>query len=159
HSSNSAGPAFHPDWGNQVTNQALYGIPINVVNVNGPGQPNLPIIIPNFGYGSESDNPGSPIPIPIPAHPVIEGDAGNGPRSLVGRGDSHLIVYDKTANILYELFAAVRPTESTFPSYDSTPGPAHPLGNWGAMGEAVWNLNNNTFRTLGWTSADAAGLP
>src|SRR5262249_39397311 len=44
-------------------------------------------------------------------------------------------------------------------SYDTTPGPAHPLGNWGAMGEAVWNLNNNTFRTLGWTSADAAGLP
>ena len=24
---------------------------------------------------------------------------------------------------------------------------------------SVWNLNTNSFRTLGWTSADAAGLP
>src|SRR5437764_1816326 len=97
--SGGAGPAFHPDFGNPVANQALYGMPVNVVSA---GQPTVPIVIPAFGYGSESDNPGAPIPIPIPANAVIEGDAWNGPASPVGRGDSHLIVYDRSANIVYE---------------------------------------------------------
>ena len=154
--SGGSGPAFHPDWGNPITNNALYGIPVNVVAA---GQATAQIVIPSFGYGSESDNPGSPISIPIPANAVIEGDGPTGPGSPVGRGDSHLIVYDRSANIVYELFSAVRPNETTWPSYDSTPGPAHTDGKWGAMGEAVWDLNHNTFRTLGWTSVDAAGLP
>src|ERR1700730_10177578 len=29
---------------------------------------------------------------------------------------------------------------------------------WHADQESIWKLNTNTFRTLGWTSADAAGL-
>src|SRR5260370_13725884 len=151
-----SGPSLHPDFGNPVTDGALYGIPINVVSA---GQATSQIIIPSFGYPSESDNPGAPIAIPIPANAVIEGDGPNGPGSPVGRGDSHLLVYDKDANKLYELFLATRPNETTFPSYDSNPGPAHPTGQWGAFGEAVWDLTKNTFRTIGWTSADAAGLP
>ena len=151
-----SGPSLHPDFGNPVINNALYGIPINVVSA---GQATSQIVIPSFGYPSESDNPGAPIPIPIPANAVIEGDGPNGPASPVGRGDSHLLVYDKDANKLYELFLAARPNETTFPSYDSNPGPNHPTGQWGAYGEAVWDLTKNKFRTLGWTSADAAGLP
>jgi hypothetical protein len=146
-----SGPALHPDFGNPVIDQALYGIPINVV---GAGQPAVPVVIPNFGYGGESDNPGAPIPIPIPAGAVIEGDGPNGPADPSLRGDSHLLVYDKDANKLYELYQATRPTETIFPS-----GDPHPLGQWGAFQESVWDLNTNTFRTLGWTSADAAGLP
>src|SRR5262249_40617836 len=151
HSSNSAGPALHPDFGNPVINNALYGIPINVV---GAGQPAVPIVIPNFGYGDESDNPNAPIPIPIPAGAVLEGDGPTGPAAPTDRGDSHLLVYDKDANKLYELYQATRPNESTYPD-----GSAHTLGTWGAFQESVWDLNANTFRTLGWTSADAAGLP
>ena len=78
----------------QITNNALYGMPVNVVAA---GQPTVPIVIPDWGYGSESDNPGAPISIPIPANAVIEGDGPTGPGSPVGRGDSHLIVYDRSA--------------------------------------------------------------
>ena len=31
-------------------------------------------------------------------------------------------------------------------------------GKWHADQETVWDMKANTFRTLGWTSADAAGL-
>src|SRR5207248_9284496 len=54
----------------------------------------------------------------------------------------------------YELGSAARPDEASYPY-----GGAKPLGVWGAYVEAVWDLNRNTFRTVGWTSADAAGLP
>jgi fibronectin type 3 domain-containing protein len=146
-------PHFHPDFGNPVMDQALYGIPVNIVSA---GQTPLNVIIdPTNGYPGESDQ----VPVPIPANAVIEGDAWNGPGSPTNRGDSHLIVYDQSANKVYELYFAVRPNELTWPSYDTNPGPPHTTGQWGAYGEAVWDLNNNTFRTLGFTSADAAGLP
>jgi len=61
-------------------------------------------------------------------------------------GDRHLLVYDQTNNIVYELFNAHRPSEE-------------PDGQWHADSEAVWNLNTDDFRTPGYTSADAAGLP
>ena len=32
-------------------------------------------------------------------------------------------------------------------------------GRWHADQETVWDLTTDSFRTLGWTSADAAGLP
>ncbi|OWK46680.1 IPT/TIG domain-containing protein [Fimbriiglobus ruber] len=143
----------HPDFGNPVTDGALYGIPVNVVDNTVPP---VPVIIPPDGYGDESDNE----PVPIPANAVIEGDGPTGPASPVGRGDSHLIVYDKSTNVVYEMYLAARPTETTFPSYDvNTPGPAHQTGSWGAYSLSVWDLNQDTFRTIGWTSADAAGLP
>ena len=63
-----------------------------------------------------------------------------------GEGDRHLIVYDQTNNIVYELFDAHRPSEE-------------PDGHWHADSEAVWNLNVDDFRTPGYTSADAGGLP
>ena len=70
----------------------------------------------------------------------------NGPGPVGNRGDSHLIVWDQDNNVDYEFYHATRPSENSD-------------GQWHADQESVWNLNTNTFRTLGWTSADAAGLP
>jgi hypothetical protein len=82
-------------------------------------------------YGDESD----PGPYPVPLNAPIEG----GPS---GSGDRHVIAIDTGACKLYELFAA------------------YPNGSgWRADSGAVWDLRVNGSRTLGWTSADAAGLP
>ena len=92
-------------------------------------QQSVPI---NFvAYGEESD----PGPYPIPPDAPIEG----GPDST---GDRHVLVLEKDNCILYELYRA-------FPA-----GPG-----WDADSGARWNLNSNALRPLGWTSADAAGLP
>jgi hypothetical protein len=138
----------HPDWGEDSssnTNDPLYGIPFNVVHGN--SVPKVNVIID--GYPSESDI----VPVPIPANAVIEGDYQSGP-NLNGpgyndnqRGDSHLIIWDEDNNIAYELYEASRPTDSSNTS-----------GKWEAVQETVWNMNTDTFRTLGFTSADAAGL-
>src|SRR5437868_4021965 len=49
--SGGSGPALHPDFGNPITDGALYGIPVNVASA---GQVTSQIIIPNFGYAGES---------------------------------------------------------------------------------------------------------
>ena len=67
----------------------------------------------------------------MPAHPRQEGG-----------GDRHVLIVDKTACRLYELYAA----------HESG-------GSWKAGSGAVWNLRSNHLRPDGWTSADAAGLP
>src|SRR5262249_26165306 len=54
-------------------------------------------------------------------------------------------VWDEDNNIAYEFYRASRPSENTD-------------GQWHADQETVWDMKANTFRTLGWTSADAAGL-
>jgi hypothetical protein len=143
-------PHVHPDFGNPATDGALYGIPINVVTSSTPA---VPVLVPAFGYPDESDL----VPVPIPANAVIEGDGPSGPSDPsdpAARGDSHLLVYDRTANVLYELVSAARPNEASFPY-----GGAKPIGAWGAYQISVWNLNTDSFRTVGETSADAAGLP
>ena len=38
-------------------------------------------------------------------------------------------------------------------------GYPQPNGSWNAGSGAIFNLNSNTLRPNGWTSADAAGLP
>jgi hypothetical protein len=68
---------------------------------------------------------------PIPASPRIEGGS-----------DRHLLMIDTSACKLYELFAATKSG-----------------GKWHAGSGAVWNLRSNVLRPVGWTSADAAGLP
>ncbi len=128
---------LHPDFG-QDTNSTdpLYGIPYTVVHGN--SQPKVNVVVD--GYPDESDLQ----QVPIPADPVLEGDNQNGPNP--DRGDSHLLVYDEDNNILFELYAATRPSENS----------DH---QWHADQESVWDLKVNTFRTIGYTSADAAGLP
>ena len=119
------------------------------MNVVDSSVPKVTVVIPSFGYPDESDI----VQVPIPANAVIEGDGPTGPLPPSQRGDSHLIVYDKTANVVYELYQAVRPNETSFPY-----GGTHPTGQWGAYQISYWDLKTNNFRTVGATSADAAGL-
>jgi len=150
---------IHPDWGEDSAsngNSPLYGIPFNVVHGNSTRPVN--VVIDN--YPSESDV----LPVPIPANAVIEGDYQNGPNPNGGgynsgqRGDSHLIVWDEDNNIAYELYGVTRPSDpDLFPDTNGDELP-HTDGKWHAAQETVWNMNTDSFRTLGDTSADAAGL-
>ena len=150
---------IHPDWGDDNpsnTNSPLYGIPYNVVHGNITAKIN--VIIDN--YPGESDI----VPVPIPANAVIEGDFQSGPNPNGGgynsnqRGDSHLIVWDIDNNLGYELFGTTRPSDPTlFPNTDGAEL-SHTDGKWHAAQETVWNFGSDYFRTLGATSADAAGL-
>jgi Domain of unknown function (DUF4214)/IPT/TIG domain len=143
----------HPDWGEDSAsngNAPLYGIPVNIVHGNKVAKVN--VIIDN--YPSESDI----LPVPIPANAVIEGDYQDGP-NLNGpgynsgqRGDSHLIVWDEDNNIAYELYGAARPSDPM----TIAGGPTN--AQWHAAQESVWNMKTDQFRSLGYTSADAAGL-
>ena len=84
-----------------------------------------------FQWPGESDAG----PYPIPANVPIEGDPN-------GDGDRHILLVDRDNCTLYELYAA------------------HKVGNqWYAGSGAIFDLNSNTLRPDGWTSADAAGLP
>src|SRR5262245_41005921 len=109
-----------PDFGTF----AGYGIPYSLVSTATPRS------TVTFQWPSESDRVG----YPIPASPKIEG-AGAG-------GDRHLLMLDKSACRLWELYAA-----------------AFTGGHWTAGSGATWDLRSNALRTDGWTSADAAGLP
>jgi hypothetical protein len=150
---------LHPDWGADNTangHDPLYGIPVNIVHGNSTAKVNVTI----DNYPGESDI----VPVPIPANAVIEGDYQGGPNPNGGgynagqRGDSHLIVWDEDTNTAYELFGVTRPSDPTlFPNTDGVEL-AHTDGLWHAAQETVWNMNTDKFRTLGETSADAAGL-
>jgi hypothetical protein len=73
-----------------------------------------------------------PGPYPIPPDVEIEG----GPNA---DGDRHAIIVERDSCTLGELFDL------------------HPA--WEAGSGAIWDLRSNRMRPLGWTSADAAGLP
>jgi hypothetical protein len=103
------------------------GIPYVVV---AGSQAKVPV---TFQYDDESD----PGPYPIPADAPIEG----GPN---GSGDRHVLVIDRDAWKLYELYDA---------------RPVNGGQSWTAGSGAVFDLNSNALRPAGWTSADAAGLP
>lgn len=150
---------IHPDWGADSPvngTSPLYGIPYNVVHGNSTAKINVTI----DNYPGESDV----VPVPIPTNAVIEGDYQNGPNPYGGgyndnqRGDSHLIVWDEDNNVGYELYGTIRPADTNlFPNTDGNELP-HTDGQWHAAQESVWNFNTNSFRLLGETSADAAGL-
>ena len=94
-------------------------------------QPLVPVSFRS--YGSESD----PGPYPVPRNAPIEG----GPNST---GDRHVLVIDRDRWKLYEMFSA---------------SPVNNGASWITGSGAVFDLNSNTLRPEGWTSADAAGLP
>jgi hypothetical protein len=144
---------IHPDWGDDSPsngNSRLYGIPVNIVHGN--STPTVNVIIDD--YPGESDI----VPVPIPANAVIEGDYQNGPNpngpgyGANQRGDSHLIIWDEDNNIAYELYGVARPSDPV--TMDGVPT----NGQWHAAQETVWYMNTDDFRSLGYTSADAAGL-
>jgi hypothetical protein len=118
--------ALKADFGSGTWDGGPIGIPYVVV----PGtQPKVRV---GFDYDDESD----PGPYPIPANPPIEG----GPDA---DGDRHILIVDKGACRLYEL-------------YDAHPSSG---GRWTAGSGAIWDLRSHALRPAGWTSADAAGLP
>jgi hypothetical protein len=82
-------------------------------------------------YGDESD----PGPFPIPPNAPVEG--GN-----ASTGDRHVLVVQQGACHLYELGRAFWRTD-----------------HWDADVGVNWDLHSNALRPLGYTSADAAGLP
>lgn len=119
------GNEVHPDFGSP----RAYGFPYSVV---GKGQRRLPVRY--TAYGSESDKG----PFPVPANAPVEGGAG-------ADGDRHVLVVDRFACRLYELYRA----------FPSSRGGAH----WEADSGSAWDLRSAERRHDGWTSADAAGLP
>jgi hypothetical protein len=118
------GKGLHMDFGSFEG----YGIPYQVVTAATPRS------TVSFEYDDESDQVG----YPIPAVPLIEGDS---PITWTP-GDRHILMVDRDACRLYELYAAYKES-----------------GQWYAGSGATWDLRSNALRPLGWTSADAAGLP
>ena len=119
---------FHADFGAGTWDGGPIGIPYTVV---AGGQRRVPV---SFAYARESDRG----PYPIPPRAKVEG----GPRA---DGDRHVIVVDRSACRLYELFDA-RPVDGG--------------ARWRAGSGAVFDLRGgDAQRPRGWTSADAAGLP
>src|SRR3954447_2939780 len=92
-------------------------------------QPLVPITY--TAYGDESD----PGPLPIPAEAPVEGGS-------TSTGDRHVLVLRADTCDLFELSRAFRSTNG-----------------WRADSGARFDLRSNALRPLGWTSADAAGLP
>jgi hypothetical protein len=121
------GSHFHADFGSGLWDGGPIGIPFTVVD---SAQKRVQV---QFDYADESDRG----PYPIPANAPIEGGRN-------ADGDRHVLVVDRSACNLYEL-------------YD-----AHPLNggrSWRAGSGATWDLRSNHLRPKTWTSADAAGLP
>jgi hypothetical protein len=126
-SSIGATAGLKADFGSGLWDGGPIGIPYTTV----PGtQPRVPV---SFGYADESD----PGPYPVPADAPIEGGPGSA-------GDRHVLVVDRDACRLWELYSA----------YPQSGG-----ASWTAGSGATWDLNSNAMRPLGWTSGDAAGLP
>ena len=128
---------LHRDWGPKWAG-ALNGIPFHVV---GSSQAMVDIFYGGPGvdeaYADESDCG----PMPIPADATVEGSTGWNAQD--GDDDRHVLVIDVDACLLYELYLAK-------PNRD---------GTWNCGTSAVYDLTSNRLRPIGWTSADAAGLP
>lgn len=93
-------------------------------------QPAVPIAYD--AYGNESD----PGPFPVPLDAPIEGSPG------ATSGDRHVIALQQGSCQLFELFVGRRTG-----------------AGWVAASGARFDVGSNELRPLGWTSADAAGLP
>lgn len=120
---------LHPDFG------AVYGIPYTVVDAS------TPLVPVTFAYAAESDAgaPNSPAGYPIPAAAAT--NARYFEEEGVSGSSRHLLMYDKSRRIAFELFNAT-----------------YTNGKWSAGAGAVFPTSINYRRPDGWTSADAAGL-
>jgi hypothetical protein len=119
-----ASTGLHPDFGSGTWE----GFPIGIPYVTVPGTQAKSSV--TFQYDDESD----PGPYPIPLDPPIEGDPD-------GDGDRHILILDRDACMLYELYAAHQE-----------------IDGWYAGSGAIFDLQGYDLRPDGWTSADAAGL-
>ncbi|MGN6733041.1 MAG: hypothetical protein ACTHMB_13880 [Candidatus Binatia bacterium] len=140
---------LHPDFGgNAGSGYAIYGMPYAVVT----SVTNADLKAVQFDYADESDgvdhstNTSFPL-YPIPSEAITQpywiegGDPGN--VDLRSSEDRHLLIVDKDRNYLYELYNVF---------YNTT------QGKWFAGSGAFFDMNTNSRRPDGWTSADAAGL-
>jgi hypothetical protein len=140
---------LHPDFGGDAgSGYSIYGMPYAVVtNVT-----DADLKAVQFDYADESDgvdhstNTSFPF-YPIPSEAITQpywiegGDPGN--VDLRSSEDRHLLIVDKDRNYLYELYNVF---------YNTT------QGKWFAGSGAFFDMNTNSRRPDGWTSADAAGL-
>jgi hypothetical protein len=115
---------LHADFGSGLWQGFPIGIPYSIVT---GAQPKVTV---QFEYANESDAG----PYPIPPNPLIEGDP-------QGNGDRHILIVDRDACMLYELYAAHLESDG-----------------WHAGSGAIFDLRGYALRPAGWTSADAAGL-
>lgn len=137
-------------WNQRVATAALHPRSSQIINrIQATGADNLhPDFGENQSYGipyvvvpqnqalvpityNEYGNESDPGPFPIPLNAPVEGGS-----------DRHILVIRQGTCDLYELYHASRTANG-----------------WAAGSGAHWNLNSNALRPLGWTSADAAGLP
>ena len=137
---------MHPDFGGDVSpgSVQIYGFPYAVVDSA------VTLKTVQFQYSDESDGvnhttdqsfPFYPIPDEAitQAHWIEGGEPGNVDRRSTS--DRHLLIVDRDRRHLYELFNVF-----------------HDGVQWRAGSGAFFDLNSNTRRPDGWTSADAAGL-
>jgi hypothetical protein len=108
-----------------------YGIPINIA------PPPTTSVTPTFVTDNESDHPAEGYP--IDQSTLIEGGSG-----APAGSDRHALVVNKNLCKLYEIYNLQNFTNGQTPQAGSG---------------AVWDLGSNAMRPIGWTSADAAGLP
>lgn len=105
------------------------------------------------GYPDESDKGPYPVPddLPIEGWPSEYRTRKQGrlltlldvQRDVINEnGDRHAIIVDPARGKLYEFFGMKRTDQG-----------------WEAAQASIFDLNSNTLRPAGWTSADAAGLP
>jgi len=128
-----AGLHLHHDFSSVAGGN--YGIPYVVVDSTSTSLVPIDVI----DYASQSDVALAPFPLNAP----IEGspaDCSGWPDTDVG--DSHVLLLDRHACMLYETFNTHRCS-----------------GAWNASSETIWDMQNYEKRPWGWTSADAAGLP
>jgi hypothetical protein len=144
-------------WNEDISRQPVLAVSGAMINQIGAGASlrfnqdmNFVIVPPNQPkvnlaitlYPSESD----PGPYPIPDITPIESWPTDGTVLSVtqafGAGDRHAIVVDPLNQKIYEM------------------GETYKLASgWTCSASAVFDLNTNRQRPLGWTSSDAAGLP
>lgn len=135
------GTGMHPDWG---TFGEQYGIPITT----GTGAPPVKMTWTAKWGPTESDPlqcanaADGKFCYPIPSTAKIEG----GPNAS-GGSDRHVLFLD----------TAGAPNNCTLYETYNTQNWTGP--DWRAANGAIFHLGSNALRTLGWTSADAAGLP
>ena len=123
-------PGIHPDFGSGLWDGAPIGIPFILVC---KGQAQFPVLFRANSYDNNFGNESDPGPYPVPLTAPIEGN---------GTGDSHVLAVDIDNKVLYEM-------------YNASAGKS----GWEASGGVTWDLKINDTRPLGWTSADASGMP
>jgi len=123
---------LHPDFNKD------YGI--SVTSVAGD-TPLVPVTFDRYPAESDVGAPGRPAGYPIPAAAKVNPAYFENHEPGGGTGDGHLILFDATRGLLYEL---------AYCHWDGS--------KWIAGCGAIFDVNTNYRRPEGWTSTDAAGL-